>query len=528
MHTLVGGTGVENQKVDFESLFVASGSSSTSKPEVGHVSGNTCNTWQHAVGMFQAIQGGLQQNLMQDRQVGVLQSCVLLCSSLTRSVTNALAEALGVETSVTMPPQATALQVPASEVRPLRKRLQGKQPDPMPAEEEDTGEVPKPPKGIPLHPRFSWKCNLCNFAFSANTYGSWSSKKSRHIDKFHKDGKHLIADRRSIYPIIEASEVPGNARHWTCAYCGLGLPWLPSSQLTRSRDAHLEKCAPGKTAQDNWQELRHGNEDDQVEYRIATRKKAGWHSEVWQRERTQQAKEQGHALVSFMPTTGLLKAQHFRYTCCHCKRLQAETDCFTRKKCIPKATPKTSTWRRVRLECDAFMGNLMQIWGWGQQEVKKMDQKTNGDLLRGLDKKLNREKNKVPQVYNKPWFKALPVQGTNAIPPQKGRTWLRDLTEEGVEPNPGPRVKKRMDSKIQLMGLNANGKENLWMAGPQISPKESDVVCFQETCMSSHESKVFGNAMWKRGWVTYFLPFGQNRCSDSGSKGALQSNCFQA
>ena len=49
------------------------------------------------------------------------------------------------------------------------------------------------------------------------------------------------------------------------------------------------------------------------------------------------------------------------------------------------------------------------------------------------------------------------------------------------------------------------------MAGPQISPKESDVVCFQETCMSSHESKVFGNAMWKRGWVTYFLPFGQNR-----------------
>jgi hypothetical protein len=70
----------------------------------------------------------------------------------------------------------------------------------------------------------------------------------------------------------------------------------------------LEKCAPGKTAQDNWQELRHGNEDDQVEYRIATRKKAGWHSEVWQRERTQQAKEQGHALVSFMPTTGLLVA----------------------------------------------------------------------------------------------------------------------------------------------------------------------------------------------------------------------------
>lgn len=144
VHTLVGGTGVENQKVDFESLFVASGSSSSSKPEVGHVSGNTCNTWQDALGMFQAIQGGLQQNLMQDRQVAVLQSCVLLCSSLTRSVNNALAEALDGETSVKMSPQATALQVPASEVRTLRKRLQGKQPDPMPAKDEDAGEVPKP------------------------------------------------------------------------------------------------------------------------------------------------------------------------------------------------------------------------------------------------------------------------------------------------------------------------------------------------------------------------------------------------
>lgn len=120
-----------------------------------------------------------------------------------------------------------------------RRRIHGKQ-----------SLFPKPPKRRRgLKETFSWTCNLCGYSFSAKCHGSFFSKKSRHIARKHSHEKDQIADRRTIYPLIEVWDLPWDARRWTCATCGLGLglPWLPYSQLIRSRDAHLKKCASGTT-----------------------------------------------------------------------------------------------------------------------------------------------------------------------------------------------------------------------------------------------------------------------------------------
>ena len=287
------------------------------------------------------------------------------------------------------------------------------------------------------------------------------------------------------------------------------MPWLPSSQLQRSRDAHLASCAPDLTPEQNRIILRNGTAAVDISYRVATRKKTGWHSAEWRKERIQKAKSQGHELSCFVPDSGLLKNQFLRYTCRHCKRVQGETDCFTRNKCIKRKYPKTHIWRKVRLTHDQFVGPLVKIWGWGQQQVKDMDALTNSV---GANPRLKQKpvQAKLPNPGSKAWFKNLPADtGQQQKPVSKAKNWQRDLCAEGVEPNPGPRAHRRRLTKLRICSVNIAGKENLWSALPHLKPKEFDVVCLQEANMSDVEIKVLAAAAWKSGWVTFAL---SNKC----------------
>ena len=133
--------------------------------------------------------------------------------------------------------------------------------------------IGKQPGNVLIPERFHWKCNLCGYSFSAGTRNAWCTKKSRHINKAHSSEKEQIADRRSIYPLVPVQDLPWKSRHWTCSKCGKGLPWLPMSQYERSRDAHLEKCAPDITPRENFAKLRSGTTTDHLQYRLYARKK---------------------------------------------------------------------------------------------------------------------------------------------------------------------------------------------------------------------------------------------------------------
>ena len=175
-------------------------SGSTDRPLIG----KTCETWQEAQGLLQTIQAGLRADLLKDRKIGVLQSCLLMCSSLTRSVNDALAQAFDVET----PEEQTKVDKVPRLLKP--RRLRGKQPPGLDVAPE------KPPIGVPLKESYSWKCNLCDCVITGRKKGTFFSQKSRHIERVHKDQKHLIAERRRVYPLIEVSDLPWKARNWTC------------------------------------------------------------------------------------------------------------------------------------------------------------------------------------------------------------------------------------------------------------------------------------------------------------------------
>ena len=520
--------------------------------EVQHGSGTqhmwdevkTCQDWNQAQAWLQAISQGIPDQHLHKNSMGTLQACLLACSATMRLIHAAMDKVSDPEISLGRAEPVRDTELTEKIKEPERKALTKKRIKKVPQTEEEKKAISE---------SFSWVCNLCNYSFSASCYGTWVSKKSRHIDRCHKDEKHLIADRRSLYPLVEVSNIKWAARHWTCSQCGLGLPWLPTSQLDRSRDAHMQKCAPDLTPEENRRILRTGQSKTDINYRLHARRKTGWHSIEWRKERISKAKEQGHELSSFVPAEGLLKTHFLRYTCKYCKRVQGETDCFTRDTCVPRKYPKGHVWRTLRMNYDKFMGDLVKLWGWGQQDVKEMDERIN-QTAANPRKKTNKPLPKIPSPGNKTWYRALPVVGDQKCKPrpqeaewekdlcQEGiepnpgpgskriqklrsgqdrcrdfpenlskdhgpepqhKTWIKDLCAEGVEPHPGPRVRRKRSSALDIAQININGRSNLWNLSQHFHTFGVDAICVQETHMDPQEQAQFAQSVWKKGWVTF-------------------------
>ena len=91
---------------------------------------------------------------------------------------------------------------------------------------------------------------------------------------------------------------------------------------------------------------------------------------------------------------------------------------------------------------DKFMGDLVKLWGWGQQDVKEMDERIN-QTAANPRKKTNKPLPKIPSPGNKTWYRALPVVGDQKCKPRPQEAeWEKDLCQEGIEPNPGPGSKR--------------------------------------------------------------------------------------
>ena len=89
---------------------------------------------------------------------------------------------------------------------------------------------------------------------------------------------------------------------------------------------------------------------------------------------------------------------------------------------------------------------VLKAWGWGQCQVLQMQ--------RLADKPAHKPR-KAPIILGPPqkefWFSQLSKNGDNETN-QVENGWERDLTEEGVEPNPGPG-----EVKIKGVCLNTQG-----------------------------------------------------------------------
>ena len=83
--------------------------------------------------------------------------------------------------------------------------------------------------------------------------------------------------------------------------------------------------------------------------------------------------------------------------------------------------------------------------------------------------------------------------------------WVRDLTEEGVEPNPSPTPPQ----KLEIFSLNTQGANGCWnLLSEMRKPKQPRVVCCQETRMRPHELAAFKRAAFRAGFHLSRWPVG--------------------
>lgn len=78
------------------------------------------------------------------------------------------------------------------------------------------------------------------------------------------------------------------------------------------------------------------------------------------------------------------------------------------------------------------------------------------------------------------------------------RSWQRCLTEEGVEPNPGP------SSLITIHSLNVDGKRKAWKFMNQFAAERKEVAILQEVKLNKEEQVLFANAWSAQGYSVYF------------------------
>lgn len=153
-------------------------------------------------------------------------------------------------------------------------------------------------------------------------------------------------------------------RAWTCAKCGLGIPWAPSSQIARSRDACLAKCAQGISAAENHRILRAWPKNKFLAYQQKHRNCRGWHDETWRRERVAEAAAQGHDL-KFFGKQDLIKSSRLKFTCTKCKTLSSCASNFGKTPRNPKNKGRSLAWKALRLQQDEDLGALYSTAGFG-------------------------------------------------------------------------------------------------------------------------------------------------------------------
>ena len=174
---------------------------------------------------------------------------------------------------------------------------------------------------------------------------------------------------------------------------------------------------------------------------------------------------------------GVQKDEGARYTCTHCKTLSTHSTNYAAHPCKPRKQPKVKHWHGLRLKEPAKVKMVVRAWGWGKRAVRDMEE--------GL---------KVPA-------RGQPREALFFL-----TTWFRDLTEENVEPNPGPRAQKNHPAKqeLQILSINTGGEPGAWRTLADTEDMKLDVVLLQEVNMGLDHMNTFARAASKKGWTPYY------------------------
>ena len=332
-------------------------------------------------------------------------------------------------------------------------------------------------------PKQTWTCLLCKMVFHADDGKlTLAQKRSNHIANRHPGERSKVGTIREYMEVVEASaSIPLAERDWVCPFCPKALPSLPKTVKEASVTHHYKsahprrKITPGRVTTIRWK-LAKNDPDKVINYRPgklnvskALRKRA--------MDRLN-PKINKHNVVQVLavnwttwPRSG--KSQSRKgdtlTTCTKCRNLCRGTFRWGQTTCRGKVqkvqAAQRAVWKRI---ADDNRQALCEAWNISMEEAQE-------------------------------WM------ASKTIAPSKQYSgWVRDLTQEGVEPNPGPRGVGR--GGFQVINCNVQSAKGAWSMVDYPWSDKAVVITMQEIRMSDNEMSAFTRHALKKGFRVYHMP----------------------
>lgn len=96
--------------------------------------------------------------------------------------------------------------------------------------------------------------------------------------------------------------------------------------------------------------------------------------------------------------------------------------------------------------------------------------------------------------------RAIEKCGLRNVPPPSRRSWLRDLTEEGIHPHPRP-----SGPSFHCVSLNVNGAERAWKAAQHYMQQKVDFLCLHKVKLTPEKANSFMCMAHKHKYYSMFV-----------------------
>lgn len=326
---------------------------------------------------------------------------------------------------------------------------------------------------------FTWTCNLCQFVVRKDTKHKCTVARGHHLRNFHPDTRHLAtAAFHKPAEIIPVSSLPAEQRSWTCQRCGLGLPSLASWSWRKSKAAHTKACADMSPKDIYYQNIR--SEAGRQACREKQTAEVAARKAVALENMQKLSKDTGHTLV--MLPFGTHGTRKWSFTCQTC----------TIRRCtladIKKQAPQCQS---ANCRTAAFEQHNRSVWWANGREFDATSQAFSHFHAVLQAWKITKQEMQALETKSK----------TTRAPPLTQCQWYRDLCEEGIEPNPGPRSKAR--ATIEIVTANVQGVENAWHCAHMVIDRQIDVAILQETKFTEQKFADFAQFCHKQHYQVF-------------------------
>ena len=281
------------------------------------------------------------------------------------------------------------------------------------------GSVPKGSAASASDLEFSWPCEHCGFIARGSTSCSVTCLKYKHLARHHKNLPTRTRRREAPWTETVVGDLPPGG--WQCGLCFQGLPRLSTNERTRSIGRHLAAAHPGRSRREANQAWLHAKgalaQGNRTAVGCAMSAVHCSKAEVYLRR----LRHQGHDPV-FVGVDPGTKGRSF-WTCRNLSGLRRTAEAG--QACLGEGLRQTLCRRKSRLRmwkfCSAARRKaLCQAWG--------LDCKAR--------RKLSVAAAKVCKTANRG--------------PGK---WERDLSQENIEPRPGPEGSSNCCGRLRLAAL---------------------------------------------------------------------------